>query len=97
MVLNQRMNEAFRNLIFKKEMLCILYFITVPGVYKLNKVLMLLHVFQYATNRKDLVLFFELSPKAAALGMISHHLHLAAPLYTGHVQMFLSLVSSGHV
>lgn len=53
------MNEAFRNLIFKKEMLCILYFITVPGVYKLNiKHFMLLHVFQYVTNRKDLGVVF---------------------------------------
>lgn len=31
------MNEAFRDLIFEKEILCILYFTTGTEIYKLNK------------------------------------------------------------
>lgn len=34
---NQRMKEAFRDLIFKKGRICILYFITGTNIYKLHK------------------------------------------------------------
>lgn len=36
-VSNQRMSDAFRDFIFEKEILCILYFITGTDIYKLSK------------------------------------------------------------
>lgn len=82
------MNEAFRNLIFKKEMLCILYFITVPGVYKLNKTLHAAACVPVRDEQKGpgcciLMLYAE---------MHSGHLHLGALFMHLSLQMFLSLV-----
>lgn len=92
MVRNQRMNEAFRNLIFKKEMLCILYFITVPGVYKRNKVLRAAACFPVCDKQKGPGSVLVVTQSCLSC----HRLHLGTPSYTGHQQMFLSLVCKGH-
>lgn len=86
------MNEAFRNLIFKKEMLCILYFITVPGVYKLNKTLHAAACFPVHDEQKGPGCCILIVTKAAAAEMHSGRLHLGAPFMHLSLQMFLLLV-----
>lgn len=43
---------AFKDLIFEKGRICILYFITGTTIYKLNYSV-LLHVFKYMLNNED--------------------------------------------
>lgn len=60
-------------------MLCILYFITVPGVYKLNKVLHAAACFPVCDKQKG----------PDAVPVVTQTTALGAPLYAGQQQVFV--------
>lgn len=65
------MNEAFRDLLFEKGRLCILYFTTGTNIYNKINYTMLLHLFKYMLNIKNWEVVFLILVKAAAIQMLN--------------------------